>query len=155
MIGLPWVEDDGGRAAAGFVGQTGDCVVRAIAIAAQLPYARAYDDLRHDMRNNASLRRRLERAYGQHAHQHLTPRRGVPRDVYDPYLAALGYAWTPTMHVGSGCQVHLAPGELPDGRLVVRVSKHICAVIDGVVHDLADPCRDGTRCVYGYWQPSS
>jgi hypothetical protein len=25
-------------------------------------------------------------------------------------------------------------------------------VIDGVIHDLYDPSRDGTRCVYGYYQ---
>jgi hypothetical protein len=31
------------------------------------------------------------------------------------------------------------------------VSKHYCAVIDGVIHDTSDPSRDGTRCVYGYW----
>jgi hypothetical protein len=49
------------------------------------------------------------------------------------------------------------------GRLVVRVSKHVCAVIDGVIRDTHDPSRvtevlgaDGRvrlahRCVYGYW----
>jgi hypothetical protein len=31
--------DDGGRKAAGFKGRAGDCVTRAIAIAAQLPYS--------------------------------------------------------------------------------------------------------------------
>jgi hypothetical protein len=34
---------------------------------------------------------------------------------------------------------------------VVALSKHYAAVVDGVVHDLYDPSRDGTRCVYGYW----
>ena len=53
---------------------------------------------------------------------------------------------------GSGCRVHLRPGELPKGRLVVAVSKHYTAVIDGTVHDIGDPCRGGTRCVYGYWR---
>jgi hypothetical protein len=36
---LMWVPDDGGRAAAGFTGRAGDCVIRAIAIASELPYA--------------------------------------------------------------------------------------------------------------------
>ena len=54
---------------------------------------------------------------------------------------------------GSGCRVHLRPGELPKGRLVVSVTRqHYTAVIDGTGHDIVDPCRGGTRCVYGYWR---
>lgn len=66
-------------------------------------------------------------------------------------MAQLGWTWHPTMTIGSGCQVHLRADELPSGRLVVSVSKHEVAVIDGVIHDLYDPSRDGTRCVYGYY----
>jgi hypothetical protein len=55
------------------------------------------------------------------------------------------------MQIGSGCKVHLRDGELPTGRLVVFVSKHYTAVIDGVIHDTYDPSRAGTRCVYGYF----
>jgi hypothetical protein len=53
---------------------------------------------------------------------------------------------------GGARVVHPRAEELPDGRLVVRVSRHMCAVIDGVIHDTHDPSRAGTRCVYGYWQ---
>ena len=56
------------------------------------------------------------------------------------------------MSIGSGCKVHLAEGELPMGRLVVAVSRHYTAVIDGVVWDTSNPCRGGMRCVYGYWR---
>jgi len=56
------------------------------------------------------------------------------------------------MKIGSGYKVHLAEGELPMGRLVVHVSKHSVAVIDGVLHDTHDPTRGESRCVYGYWQ---
>ncbi len=56
------------------------------------------------------------------------------------------------MAIGSGCTVHLRIGELPAGRLVVSLSKHMTAVIDGVIHDTYDPSRGGTRCVYGYWR---
>ena len=55
------------------------------------------------------------------------------------------------MAIGSGCKVHLRADELPSGRLIVSVSKHLTAVIDGVIHDNHDPSRDGTRCVYGYF----
>lgn len=64
----------------------------------------------------------------------------------------LGAVWTPTMKFGSGCTVHLRSGELPMGRLVLRLSKHLAAVIHGVLHDTYDCSRDGTRCVYGYWE---
>ena len=37
--------DDGGRKAAGYKGSAGDCVTRAIAIAAELPYREVYDAL--------------------------------------------------------------------------------------------------------------
>ena len=37
-----------------------------------------------------------------------------------------------------------------DGPLEVRCSRHIAAVMDGVVHDTHDPSRGGTRTVYGY-----
>jgi hypothetical protein len=43
------------------------------------------------------------------------------------------------MQIGSGCTVHLRADELPSGRLVVSVSKHLTAVIDGVIHDAHDP----------------
>ena len=59
------------------------------------------------------------------------------------------------MKIGSGCRVHLRERELPSGRLIVSVSRHMVAVIDGVIHDTHDPSRGGTRCVYGYWQPSA
>ena len=57
------------------------------------------------------------------------------------------------MSIGAGTTVHLAVGELPDGPLVASLSRHLGAVIDGVVYDTYDPTRDGTRCVYGYYQP--
>jgi hypothetical protein len=55
------------------------------------------------------------------------------------------------MKIGSGCRVHLADGELPMGWLIVRCSRHLTAVIDGVIHDTHDPQRGGKRCVYGYF----
>lgn len=140
MTALPWVESDGGRAAAGLVGDTRDCVVRAIAIAAELGYRDVYDEL-YRRANAARLRR-----------DRHSPRLGVAPAVYRGYLAELGAEWTPTMQVGGGCRVHLAVGELPArGRLVVRLSRHAAAVVDGVVFDTYDPSRNGTRCVYGYW----
>ena len=37
--------DDGGRSAAGYKGQAGDCVVRSIAIVTGMSYQKVYEDL--------------------------------------------------------------------------------------------------------------
>lgn len=134
------IKTDGGRAAAGYTGDTGDCVTRAIAVATGKPYQEVYDALFEGSRNLRLLRERGK-----------SPRNGVSRKVYDKYLKALGWAWYPTMAIGQGCKVHLCSDELPKGTLVVRVSKHLAAVIDGVLHDTHDCSRGGTRCVYGYY----
>ena len=155
-VPLPWQWDDGGREAAGFTGDTGDCVTRAIAIATCLPYRDVYDDLAARYRAWATNPRRSRRQTHTPAgnRRTATPRDGVPRQVFDAWLADHGWVWHPKMTVGSGCQVHLAVGEIPaTGPLVVRLSKHLAAVVDGVVYDNHDPGRDGTRCVYGWWAP--
>jgi hypothetical protein len=143
--------DDGGRAAAGFKGSAGDCVCRAIAIATGKPYAEVYDALHAGIQNFAATSRcrAAKRASRGGGRKGTTPRNGVSRKVYEPYLASLGWRWVPTMSIGSGCKVHLRDGELPAGNLIVRLSKHVCAVIDGVIRDTYEDSRDGTRCVYG------
>jgi hypothetical protein len=79
-------------------------------------------------------------------------RRGVPRPVIHKYLTALGWKWTPTMFIGSGCKVHLREEELPKGTIIANVSKHIVCIIDGVIQDINERVtRNGKRCVYGYW----
>lgn len=138
--------DDGGRSAAGYKGKTGDCVVRSMAIATGLPYQQIYD-----LVNGAAAYERT----GTRKRGKSNARTGVYKTSIKRIMKSLGWAWTPTMQIGSGCIVHLRADELPPGRLVVSVSKHLTAVIDGVIHDTHDPSRRGTRCVYGYWQPGS
>lgn len=149
---ISWIYDDGGRAEAGFKGKTGDCVTRAIAIATEQPYREVYNTLHAATLGVRSHMARLELRYGAQARRHASPRTGVDRKIYEIYLSSLGWEWTPTMKIGQGCTTHLRDDELPDGRIIVRLTKHVCAVIDGVIHDTYDPSRDGTRCVYGYYQ---
>lgn len=141
--------NDGGREAAGFKGGAGDCVVRAIAIAAELPYIQVYGDLRianavYAEQRNDKLARRL-------AEKGSSPRNGNHRKVFHDYILGHGFNWVPTMKIGAGCQVHLLASELPKGRLIVKVSKHLSAVINGVIEDTHNPSRGGSRCVYGYY----
>ena len=142
---MKWTYSDGGRADAGYKGHADDCVTRAIAIACELPYRDVYDMLAQRNRELASRSRRKTRGS-------TSPRNGSFRKAYEPFLAELGWEWHPTMSIGSGTTVHLRDGELPSGRILARVSKHLCAVIDGVIHDTFDPSREGTRAVYGFYQ---
>jgi hypothetical protein len=49
----------------------------------------------------------------------------------------LGWTRTPTMAIGQGSEYICGrAGELPGGRLIVAISKHVVAVIDGVIHDI-------------------
>lgn len=145
----PFQFNDGGRNAAGFKGGAGDCVVRSIAIAANLPYMQVYEDLRLANENYAQLRN--DRLAKRLHIKGSSPRNGNHRNVFHDYILGLGFDWVPTMQVGVGCQVHLRPSELPNGVLIVKVSKHLSAIIDGVIHDTHDPSRAGKRCVYGYY----
>jgi len=146
---FPFEFHDGGRDAAGFKGGAGDCVVRSIAIAANLPYMQVYEDLREANERYAQERdNKLSRLLNQRG---SSPRNGNHRNVFHDYILAQGFEWVPTMKVGAGCQVHLRPDELPNGILIVKVSKHLTAVIDGVMYDTHDPSRGGSRCVYGYY----
>ena len=148
-MGNGFVYSDGGRSAAGFKGMTGDCVCRSIAIATGKPYKEVYDDINSLAKNERKKRK-------------SSARTGVRKDLVKNYLASLGWKWIPTMGIGQGCRVHLVAGELPDGVIIARVSKHLTVMIDGVIHDTHDQRRTTVyvengvkrisgRCVYGYF----
>lgn len=145
---LEYQFNDGGRADAGFSGRVGDCVARSIAIASGRPYKEVYDRLAI---GNATQRRGK---YNGRAHGQRTARNGIMtnRTWFKNYMRELGFVWVSTMGIGTGCTTHLRADEIPmHGRLVVNVSRHMVAVIDGVINDTFNPDRHGTRCVYGYW----
>lgn len=145
-MAMKWVRDDGGREAAGFRGDARDCVCRSIAIVTGRPYAEVYKRLADgtgDQRAGKRGRKARSAANGI----------STGRKWFLDYMAELGLRFVPLMHIGSGCTAHLRDGEswIPQGRVIVKVSKHYTALIDGVIHDTHDPSRDGARCVYGYW----
>ena len=152
---MHWVFDDGGRAAAGFKGKTGDCVCRAIATATERPYKEVYDLINQFAKSERTGKRKTSKS---------NARTGVYTATIRKVMDFYGWEWVPTMQIGQGCKVHLNESELPDGRLVVSLSKHYTAVIDGVVHDTFDPNDRGytvdgygndittDRCVYGYFR---
>lgn len=131
--------NDGGRQAAGFKGIAGDCVTRSIAIVTSLPYREVYDRLAH---GNATQRR--SKHTGKRSR---SARNGIftTRKWFKDYMHELGFEWVPTMGIGTGCTVHLHGEELPAGRLVVKLSKHYTAVIDGVINDIYNPQREAVH----------
>lgn len=145
---MKFVHDDGGRAAAGYKGSAGDCCARAFAIASGRSYQEVYDLINEF----AGKERRGTRKRGM-----SSARTGVHKATAHKVAYALNnrVRWVPCMTIGSGCKVHMRDGDLPLGRLVVSLSKHYAAVIDGVLHDTFEDNRDGTRCVYGYWDFSN
>ena len=143
--------DDGGREVAGFKGKAGDCVSRAIAIASGRPYQEIYDRLAE---GNATQRMSRRERQSNSRTGRKTARHGIftKRKWFKDYMKELGFKWVACMGIGTGCQVHVRADELPsEGRLVLNLSKHSVAYVDGVLRDTYDCSRHGTRCVYGYY----
>jgi len=141
--------NDGGRLATGYKGKASDCVCRAICIVTGLSYDEVYATLAH---GNANQKR------GKYENKNKAGKRtaangiNTKRKWFENYMKELGFEWVPTMKVGQGCKVHLTENELPSGKIIVNVSRHFAAVINGVLNDTYDCSRGGTRCVYGYYK---
>lgn len=129
---MKFVFDDGGRSKYFKAENVGDCAIRAIAIAMEKDYLEVYEALKK-LNGGKSCRN------------------GTPKKVDKEYIRSQGWKWQPCMTIGQGCKVHLNENELPNGTLIVQVSKHLVCVKDGVIYDTYDCSRNGTRCVYGYW----
>lgn len=133
---MKWVYDDGGRSKY-YKGHTGDCVTRAIAIATGQDYKVIYD---------------LVNSYSKNDESDSSARTGVKPDLVYKIMSDLGWQWVPTMYFGKGCKVHLKEEEIPKNQtLILRLSKHLTCIVNGIIHDTYDPSRDGKRCVYGYF----
>jgi hypothetical protein len=133
---------DGGRAAAGYKGLAEDCACRALAIAAEIQYRTAYDLINAFCADVKGRKKRWGKS---------SARTGVHHLIYHRVLAHLGWKWTPTKKIGSSARVRVRSDELPKGRLILSLSRHYAAFIDGELLDNHDSSRDGTRLVYGYW----
>ena len=142
-----FVEDDGGRAAAGYGEPEGDCVARAITIATGKPYAEVFEALKAAHARHVKRLRPGSYAAGLEGRRRTEPiHNGCDRKVYEPYLRSLGWQWTRIRE-----RLFLRAGALPPGRLIVLVHGHLVAVIDGVIRDTYDSGGTGKRPVEGYY----
>lgn len=129
-----YVYNDGGRRAAGYKGNCGDCVVRAIAIALDLDYKETYLQLAR--LNKIALGKR-------------SCRRGVSKDAYEKFLKDRGWVWHRAPKFEGRKAKHY---DMPKGQVVIgRMAKHLAAVIDTTVHDTWDSTH---KMIYGYYAPA-
>jgi len=125
-----YIYNDGGRSAAGYKGVAGDCGARAMAIALQLDYKTAYNELAQANKDCGRSK---------------SARNGIYKDVYSDVLARHGWVWVPAPKL-DGRKARCS--DMPAGVVIVRQAHHFVAVIDGVANDVWD-CTH--RMVYGYW----
>lgn len=152
-MGVQFIETDGGRKEAGFEKEdVSDCVCRAVAIASGRPYNEIYRRLSEGNYKQRKSKHVKDNWGGKNLHNNADYGVFTNRKWFKDYMKELGFEWFPTMSIGSGCKVHVKASELPKGRLVLKLSRHSAAFIDGVLHDTYDCSRGGKRCVYGYYK---
>jgi hypothetical protein len=143
-MNIPFQYNDGGRTAAGYKGHTDDCVCRAICVTTGADYTKVYEMINE----LAKSERKGKRKRGI-----SSARGGVYKTTQKKMMERIGARWKSLMGIGTGCTVHVRADELPPtGKYILQLSGHWAAWIDGVLHDTHDCSRNGTRCVYGYWQ---
>lgn len=127
---MEFIWHDGGRAACGFVGHTGDCVTRAIAIATGEVYREVYDALTELAQSSA--------------------RHGVTVSVADQYLRPRGWR---LHYFRSFDERHFVPGaNIVSFRPTERKSSgHLSCVIDKTIYDTWNPFEDHELEVDGVW----
>lgn len=131
---LEYKYNDGGRSQYYKTSMVRDCVTRAIAIASNKDYKEIYNLVKSYLKPKKS------------------PNNGVPNKLVKKIMTDLGYQWVSKMSIGTGCTTHLSQDEIPMDKIIIcNVSRHVVAVVNGVVNDTFDCTRDGNRCVYGYW----
>lgn len=129
-----WIWHDGGRAGAGFVGSTGDCVVRAIAIATGKEYREVYDAI--------------------YSAAGASPRLGVASLYSDKLLADWGFERVRCVTPNKLNFMDDIPGIVvlrfgPTGNR--RMCGHIATMVDGTIYDTWDPQLEDDYVVESYW----
>lgn len=125
-----FIYNDGGRKAAGYKGNAGDCGARAMAIALGMDYKEAYKLLATENKNCGKAK---------------SARNGIHKDIYNEVLKSLGWMWmSAPKFVGRKAKC----SDMFAGTVIARQAGHFVAVINGIPHDTWD-CSE--KMVYGFW----
>ena len=143
---MEFVYCDGGRSNYFKASNVGDCVTRAICNATGKDYKEVYDRLKELAKLETA--RQIKKHRGN---KRSSVRDGVFKETWKKYLNEIGWKHVATTGIGQVQKVHLSEDELPNGTLIVQVSRHLTCVKDKVLYDTYDCTRDGSRMVYGYW----
>jgi hypothetical protein len=129
IVPLPFIYDDGGREEAGFRGKTGDCSVRAVAIATGVPYKAVYQAFK---KSNPGKVKGILNYSG-----------GTPHEFIEEFLLKLGWR---RKFLGSSQKLDRT---LPMGRIIVSIPKHTICIIDHIAHDTFK--SPASSPVFEYW----
>lgn len=142
---MKFIYSDGGRSKYFKATNVGDCVTRAICNATGKDYLEVYNSLK-ELASHEKIGKR-KRGISK-------VRDGVYKGTYKKYIEdVLGWKWVSCSGIGKGISIHLHDSELPlKGTYIIKVSKHLTCIKDGVLIDTYDCSRGGDRAVYGYWR---
>ena len=153
---MEFIYSDGGRSNYFKAKNVNDCVVRAICNATGKDYKEVYNDINEMAKGESTKRHR--------GNKRSQSRNGVFKETWKRYLKECGWIYHSTCKFGSTQQkIKLTEGSLPNGTLIVQISKHLTCLKDGIIYDTFD-CSKKTyfdefgniqtndeRTVYGYW----
>ena len=129
---IGYVHDDGGRAEAGFKGDTGDCAVRAIAILTGTPYSDVYERMAACMR--LAGYRASGNAYRQRPRRDLKPAISA-RDLQ--HLVKTSYGLR-RVKLGRGPRPTYSDAWALHGNCLVGTARHVAAIVKGDLRDTFD-----------------
>lgn len=113
---------------------TGDCSVRAVAVAFEIPYLEAWELLYKLQGQDRACSFKLPEFLRRHPFH-------FPKLV--EYIAFPAVRGRKRMTGAEFCRTH------PNGRYMLRLAHHVCAAVDGQV---IDRWNSTTKCVYGAWK---
>jgi hypothetical protein len=130
---FPFVKTDGGRSKSKHPNETDDCTVRAMAIAADIPYDKAHAIL--------SLAGRPEN-YG--AHFKTIASKAIVNGYQFDYIPFPAVKNKLRMRQAEFVRTY------PVGRFILHTAKHVMACVDGTIFDTGKSYDE--RCIYNAWQ---
>ena len=136
MVRLSYEYDDGGRRDAGYKGDTGDCVVRAIAIVTGKPYKEVYRVMATEMKAHGYTA--SGNAYATSEKKLKTPRkRGqlTVRKVQDKVKGMFGFK---KVSLSRGVRPTFEEAHREYGDCLASTTKHVVALKDGALRDTWD-----------------
>lgn len=139
-----YIESDGGASAVKekLKLQKRDCVVRAIALACDLYYEDVYSQLE------------AQKAIGYYIRFSKNPTRKISTDPsrgnffpdYNRYLSSIGW-----VYVKFKKPTTLGHLKIFEGSVILHMSKHLAAAINGTIYDMWDSRQEGRSKVFGYF----